>query len=93
MSRRDPQGFGWEPSTLRVLIDCHRRYINLLNDMRKEDGLTLDELLGISMLLDEHHDKLTSLQRRLDRVETHRFTLAKREAMYQAGLDASAVAA
>ena len=83
MSRRDPQGFGWEPSTLRVLIDCHRRYINLLNDMRKEDGL----------MLDEHHDKLTSLQRRLDRVETHRFTLAKREAMYQAGLDASAVSA
>jgi hypothetical protein len=85
VSRRDPQGLGYDPPTLRTLVECYSRYIQVINDWRKEDGetMTVGELLGLATILDECHQKRASLQRRLDHVETHR-RLEEKRALFHA---------
>ena len=82
MSRADPQGLGFDPATLRTLIECYSRYIAVINEWRKQDGdgMSVGELLALAAVLDDCHQTRSSLQRRLDRVECHRHTQAQRAA-------------
>ena len=77
MSRRDPQGLGFDPVILRTLQDAYRRILSELNAMRR-DSESVAELLAIATVTDEIQSKLTSCQRRLDRVETQRHSEARR---------------
>lgn len=79
MSRRDPQGLGYDPHILRILIDAYGRILREFNAMRRE-STDVGELLAIASCVDEIEGKRDSCQRRLDRVETHRFNSARREA-------------
>lgn len=85
MSRRDPQGLGYDPTILRTLIDAYTRMLAELNVMRRESE-TVAELLALATITDEIHTKRESCYRRLDRVETQRNLQAHREARYQASL-------
>lgn len=91
MSRRDPQGLGFDPVILRTLLAAYGRMLRELNAMRSESD-TVPELLAIAAATDEVQAKLSSCQRRLDRLETQRFTEARREARYQERIAAQAVA-
>ncbi|MEO6228153.1 MAG: hypothetical protein ABIO61_09925 [Thermomonas sp.] len=82
MSRRDPQGLGYDPGILRVLLDAYRRYLPILEQMRRESN-EVAELLAIAALVDEFHAKILSAQRRLDRVETQRHLGARRAVLDQ----------
>lgn len=75
MSRRDPQGLGYDPNVLRRLLDIYTRIGQMLNELRR-DSTDVEELLSIAWLTDEMAAKRASAQRRLDRIETHRDTEA-----------------
>ena len=77
MSRRDPQGLGFDPAILRVLVDAYGRMLRELTVMRRESN-DVGELLAIAACVDEIEAKRDSCQRRLDRVETQRYTEARR---------------
>ncbi len=79
MSRRDPQGLGYDPTILRTLVDAYNRMLAELNAMRRESE-TVAELLALATITDEIHTKRESCHRRLDRIESQRFTEAKRDA-------------
>ena len=81
MSRTDPQTLGYDPTVLRTLLDAYGRILREFNAMRQESN-DVAELLGIAAAMDEIEAKRDSCQRRLDRVETHRFTAARRQAMF-----------
>lgn len=76
MSRSDPQGLGFDPVVLRTLLDAYQRMLAQLNGMRQESD-NVAELLAIATVTDEVQGKLASCQRRLDRVETHRYSVAR----------------
>ena len=76
MSRRDPQGLGFDPVILRTLIEAYGRMLRELNAMRRESD-SVSELLAIAACTDEVQAKHASCQRRLDRVETHRYRQAR----------------
>lgn len=78
MSRRDPQGLGYDPAILRTLLDAYQRMLQALNDMRKEAD-TVPELLAIATVTDEVQAKLLGAQRRLDRIESQRHTVARQQ--------------
>lgn len=82
MSRRDPQGLGFDPVILRTLLDAYTRMQRELNAMRRETN-TVPELLAIAAATDEVQAKHASCQRRLDRIETHRHLQARRAAHAQ----------
>lgn len=71
MSRRDPQGLGYDPAVLRTLVDAYGRMLRELNVMRRESQ-DVAELLAIAAVTDECVSKQSSAQRRLDRVEVQR---------------------
>lgn len=77
MSRRDAQGLGFDPVILRTLLDAYGRMLRELNAMRRESD-SVSELLAIASCTDEVQTKISSCQRRLDRVETHRHSEARR---------------
>ena len=81
MSRRDPQGLGYDPTILRTLVDAYGRVLREFTAMRLESN-DVGELLAIAACVDEIEAKRDSCQRRLDRTETQRFTEARREARY-----------
>ena len=87
MSRRDPQGLGFDPTILRSLIDAYGRILREFTAMRLESN-DVGELLAIAACVDEIEAKRDSCQRRLDRVETQRHTSARRERLYQESLNA-----
>ena len=91
MSRRDPQGLGYDPTILRTLIEAYSRILREFTAMRKESN-DVGELLAIAACVDEIECKRDSCQRRLDRIETHRHIVARNEAAYQEKLAAQAVA-
>lgn len=82
MSRRDPQGLGYDPVILRTLLDAYSRMLRELNAMRRESS-DISELLAIATCVDEIDSKRASCQRRLDRIESQRHTLARREERHQ----------
>lgn len=92
MSRRDPQGLGYDPTILRTLLDAYTRMLRELNAMRRE-AETVPELIAIATATDEVQAKAASCQRRLDHVESRRHTLARREALYERKRLAQAVQA
>ena len=77
MSRRDPQGLGFDPVILRTLVEAYGRILREFTAMRKESN-DVGELLAIAACVDEIEGKRDSCQRRLDRVETQRHTEARR---------------
>lgn len=77
MSRSDPQGIGYDPTILRTLLDAYGRILREFTAMRKESN-DVAELLAIAACVDEIEAKRDSCQRRLDRVETHRYREARR---------------
>lgn len=77
MSRRDPQGLGFDPVILRTLVDAYGRILREFTAMRKESN-DVAELLAIAACVDEIEVKRDSCQRRLDRVETQRHLDARR---------------
>jgi hypothetical protein len=78
MSRRDPQGLGFDPVILRTLIEAYRRMLCAFTEMRRESN-DVAELLAIAACVDEIEAKRDSCQRRLDRVETMRHVSARRD--------------
>jgi hypothetical protein len=82
VSRRDPQGLGYNPTVLRTLLKAYRSCLPQLEVMRCESS-DIEELLAIATVSDEIHATLLSLQRRLDRVETHRFANARAQVIHQ----------
>lgn len=71
MSRRDPQGLGYDPAVLQTLVDVYGRMLRELNVMRR-GSQDVEELRAIAAVTDECVSKQASAQRRLDRIECQR---------------------
>ena len=74
---------GYDPTILRTLLDAYGRILREFTAMRQASN-DVGELLAIAACVDEIESKRDSCQRRLDRIETQRFTEARRRARHQA---------
>ncbi|MDI1253395.1 hypothetical protein [Thermomonas sp.] len=79
---------GHDPTILRTLLTAYRGYLPHLEAMRRESS-EVAELLAIASLVDEFHGKILNAQRRLDHIQSQRFTFARREAVYQASIESA----